>query len=70
MSMTVGFSRIPGLAVAKPEFTEVMGTGVDTRDDGYVKANRPGQIPIDGDEEGVKWAHRNDDGGPRWLWRT
>jgi hypothetical protein len=31
-----------------------MGTGVDTRVDEQGKANGPGQIPIDGDEGGVR----------------
>ena len=34
------------------------------------KANGPGQIPIDGDKDGVRWPHRPDDGGPRWPWRA
>ena len=50
----------------KPEFTEAMGRGVDTRDDGQGKANGPGPIPIDGDEGGVRLAHSYDDGGPHW----
>ena len=31
----------------KPESTEAMGTGVDTRDDGQGKANGPGLIAIE-----------------------
>ncbi len=38
----------------KPESTEAMYAGVDTRVDGQGRANRPGQVPIDGDEGGVK----------------
>ena len=38
----------------KPESTEVMGAGVDTRDDGQGKANRAGPIPTDGDVGGVR----------------
>ena len=37
-----------------PESTEAMCAGVDTRVDGQGRANRPGQVPIDGDEGGVK----------------
>ena len=37
-----------------PESTEAMYAGVDTRVDGQGRANRPGQVPIDGDEGGVK----------------
>ena len=38
----------------KPESTEAMGRGVDTRDDGQGKANGASPIPIDGDEGGVR----------------
>ena len=38
----------------EPESTEAMCAGVDTRVDGQGRANRPGQVPIDGDEGGVK----------------
>ena len=38
----------------KPESTEAMCAGVDTRVDGQGRGNRPGQDPIDGDEGGVK----------------
>ena len=41
-------------AQAKPESTEAMGRGDDTKDDGQGKANGPGLIPIDGDEGGVR----------------
>ena len=40
--------------VRKPESTEAMGRGVDTRDDGQGKANGASPIPIDGDEGGVR----------------
>ncbi len=40
--------------LAKPESTEAMGRGVDTRDDGQGKANGASPIPIDGDEGGVR----------------
>ena len=40
--------------VCKPESTEAMGRGVDTRDDGQGKANGASPIPIDGDEGGVR----------------
>ena len=36
------------------ESTEVMGAGVDTRDDGQGKANGAGPIPTDGDVGGVR----------------
>ena len=39
---------------SKPESTEAMCAGVDTRVDGQGRANRPGQVPIDWDEGGVK----------------
>ena len=39
---------------SKPESTEAMGRGVDTRDDGQGKANGASPIPIDGDEGGVR----------------
>ena len=42
------------LPVGKPESTEAMGRGVDTRDDGQGKANGASPIPIDGDEGGVR----------------
>ena len=38
----------------KPESTQAMYAGVDTRVDGQGRANRPGQVPIDGDEGGVQ----------------
>ena len=38
----------------KPESTEAMGTGVDTRDDGQGKANGPGPDCNRGDEGGVR----------------
>ena len=41
-------------ALTKPESTEAMGRGVDTRDDGQGKANGASPIPIDGDEGGVR----------------
>ena len=41
-------------AASNPESTEAMYAGVDTRVDGQGRANRPGQVPIDGDEGGVK----------------
>ncbi len=42
------------LTMIYPESTEAMYAGVDTRVDGQGRANRPGQVPIDGDEGGVK----------------
>ena len=42
------------IAQATPESTEAMHAGVDTRVDGQGRANRLGQVPIDGDEGGVK----------------
>ena len=39
---------------SNPESTEAMYAGVDTRVDGQGRANRPGQVPIDGDEGGMK----------------
>ena len=41
-------------STTKPESTEAMGRGVDTRDDGQGKANGASPIPIDGDEGGVR----------------
>ena len=35
-------------AGTKPESTEAMGRGDDTKDDGQGKANGPGLIPIEG----------------------
>ena len=43
-----------GRCQPKPESTEAMGRGVDTRDDGQGKANGASPIPIDGDEGGVR----------------
>ena len=40
--------------LTKPESTEAMYAGVDTRVDGQGRANGLGQVPIDGDEGGVK----------------
>ena len=50
---TGGTAGAIGCAV-KPESTEAMCAGVDTRVDGQGRGNRPGQDPIDGDEGGVK----------------
>ena len=47
-------TALAGLGRTKPESTEAMGTGVDTRDDGHGKAKGPGPIPIDGDDGGMK----------------
>ena len=46
-----GSFSFQGLAkprMAKPESTEAMGRGDDTKDDGQGKANGPGLIPIEG----------------------
>ena len=40
--------------IHKPESTEAMCAGVDTRVDGQGMGNRPGRDPIDGDEGCVK----------------
>ena len=42
--MPFGCSRL----CTKPESTEAMGRGDDTKDDGQGKANGPGLIPIEG----------------------
>ena len=49
-----GFQVWIGRTPYKPESTEAMGLGVDTRDDGQGKANGASPIPIDGDEGGVR----------------
>ncbi len=49
--MTLGRTNV---GINKPESTEAMGRGVDTRDDGQGKANGASPIPIDGDEGGVR----------------
>ena len=51
--------RLYEVHVLIPESTEAMCAGVDTRVDGQGRANRPGQVPIDGN-----------DGGPQWPWRA
>ena len=51
----LGFAfKRPKKRLLKPESTEAMGRGVDTRDDGQGKANGASPIPIDGDEGGVR----------------
>ncbi len=42
-------ARKPTTRRTKPESTEAVGAGVDTRDDGYEKANGLGPIPVNGD---------------------
>ena len=42
------------------------GGGVDTGDDGYGKANRPGPVPIDGVEGSGWWPRQWPGGGRQW----
>ena len=44
------------------------GSGVDTRDDGRGKTNRPGPIPTDGVEGSARWPRQWPDGSPQWRW--
>ena len=45
------------------------GAGVDTGDDGYGKANRPGLIPTDGVEGSARWPRWRQGGVARWRSR-
>ena len=59
--------RDPGVrASLTPNPPKGYGAGIDTGDDGYGKANRPGLIPTDGVEGSARWPRWRQGGVARW----
>ena len=55
-----------GPELLNPNPPKGYGAGVDTGDDGYGKANRPGRIPTDDVEGSARWPRWRQGGVARW----